>query len=75
MADLGGDRTGVIGTSNPEHQVMSAARSKANLDELFRGVRPIQSIDELAAPEIFTSDEELDDFLTAVRADRGADLA
>jgi hypothetical protein len=65
----------VIVTSNPEHQLTSAARSKVNVDELFRGVRPIQSVDELAAPEIFESDEELDEFLTAVRANRNADLA
>jgi len=62
-------------TSNPEHQVTSAASSKVNVDEFFRGVHPIQSVDELAAPEIFESDEELDEFLTAIRADRNADLA
>jgi hypothetical protein len=75
VADLGGDSAGVIVTSNPEHQVTSAARAKANLEELFRGVRPIQSVDELAAPEIFESDDELDEFLTAVRAHRNVDLA
>lgn len=62
-------------TSKPEHDVTSAVRSKANLDALFRDVRPIRSVDELAAPEVFESEEELEEFLAAVRADRGADLA
>ena len=75
VADLGAEPTGVIVTSNPEHQVTSVARVKANLEGLFRGVRPIQSVDELAAPEIFESDDELDEFLTAVRAHRNVDLA
>jgi hypothetical protein len=66
---------GVIVTSKPEHEAASAARSKVSLDELLRGVRPLTSVDELADPAIFASDEELDEFLVAVRADRDADLA
>jgi hypothetical protein len=65
----------VIVTSKPEHDVTSAAKSKVSLDEVFRDVRPLVSVDELAAPEIFESDEELDELLVAVRADRDADLA
>ncbi len=35
------------------------------LDEQLRrkGVRPIQSVHDLARPELFDSDEELDEFL------------
>jgi hypothetical protein len=66
---------GVIVTSNPDHGVRDGARSRISLDELFRDVRPIESVDELAAPGVFESDEELDEFLVAVRADRDADLA
>lgn len=62
-------------TSNPKHGVSRAAHSKAAIDELLRDVRPIQSVDELAAPEIFESDEELDEFLATVRAHRTSDLA
>jgi len=47
-------------TSNPEHDVSRAVRSK---------------VDELAAPELFESDEELAEFLAAVRAERDGDLA
>ena len=62
-------------TSNPEHGVRDGARSRVSLDERFRDVRPIESVDELAAPGVFETDEELDEFLVAVRADRDADLA
>lgn len=60
-------------TSNPERPVSKAA--KVTADELLRGVRAIQSVDELAAAGIFESDEELDEFLAAIRANRDADLA
>ena len=66
---------GVIVTSHPEHSVPSAGTSKMNVAELFRDVPPIRSVSELAASDVFESDEELDDFLSAVRADRDADLA
>lgn len=62
-------------TSNPDHGVRNGARSRVTVDELFRDVPAIESIDELASAEIFESDEELDEFLVAVRADREADLA
>jgi hypothetical protein len=64
---------GVVVTSKPERAVSRAAKITA--DELLRGVRPLQSVDELAAPGIFESDEELDEFLAAIRANRDADLA
>jgi hypothetical protein len=66
---------GVIVTSNPDDGVRNGARSRVAVDELFRGVPAIESVDELASAEIFESDEELDEFLLAVRADREADLA
>lgn len=43
--------------------------------ELFRDVPPIGSVEELAAPGVFDTDAELNDFLVSVRADRNADLA
>lgn len=47
------------------------------VEELARrqGVRPIESVDELARPDLFESDEELADFLAMVHADRHTGLA
>jgi len=46
-----------------------------DVDELFRDVPTIKSIEDLAAPDVFETDEELDEFLAFVRADRNANLA
>jgi len=45
-------------------------------EELARrkGVRPIASVDELAEPDTFESDAELDEFLADLYASRRADL-
>ncbi len=40
-----------------------------------KGVRPVESIQDLAQPEVFESDEELDAFVTHVRSERDANLA
>jgi len=47
------------------------------VDELLRrqGVRPIESVDELARPDLFESDDELAEFITMVYADRRTGLA
>ena len=37
-----------------------------------QGVRPVDSLDDLARPDLFESDEELDDFLTDIYAPRRA---
>jgi hypothetical protein len=46
-------------------------------EELARrqGVRPIASVDELARPDLFESDEELDEFLADLYASRRAGMA
>jgi hypothetical protein len=46
-------------------------------EELARrqGVRPIASVDELARPGLFESDEELDEFLDDLYASRRAGMA
>jgi hypothetical protein len=53
------------------------AHARAALDAYARhkGVRPVESIHDLAQPEVFESDEELDAFLAHVRAKRDANLA
>jgi hypothetical protein len=45
-------------------------------EELARraGVRPITSVDELAEPDAFESDEELEEFLADLYASRRANL-
>jgi hypothetical protein len=47
------------------------------VEELARrqGVRPIKSVDELARPDLFESDEELDEFLADLYASRHTGLA
>jgi hypothetical protein len=40
-----------------------------------QGVRPVESIDDLARPDLFESDEELEEFLAMVYADRRTGLA
>jgi len=47
------------------------------VEELARmqGVKPIESVDELAHDGIFESDEELDEFLADLYASRRAGLA
>jgi hypothetical protein len=47
------------------------------VEELARrqGVGPVASIDDLARPDLFESDEELDEFLAMVYADRRTGLA
>lgn len=46
-------------------------------DALFeeKHVQPITSVDELAGEDIFDTDEELDEFLSWVSAERKANLA
>jgi hypothetical protein len=53
------------------------ADTPESVEELLRrkGVRPIQSADDLACDGVFDTDEELDAFLAHVAALRHADLA
>ncbi|MFF3853348.1 hypothetical protein [Micromonospora sp. NPDC002575] len=46
-------------------------------EELARrqGIRPVASVDDLARPGLFESDEELDDFLADLYASRRAGVA
>lgn len=40
-----------------------------------QGIQPITSVDELAFPEVWESDEELDEFLADLYASRRANVA
>jgi hypothetical protein len=46
-------------------------------EELLRrqGIRPVESVDELACPDLFESDDELDEFISFIRASRHTGLA
>jgi hypothetical protein len=47
------------------------------VEELLRrqGIRPIVSVDELACPDLFESDDELDEFISFIHAARHTGLA
>ncbi|MEU8236917.1 hypothetical protein AB0C07_01580 [Actinoplanes missouriensis] len=52
------------------------APPKTSIEALLaaKNTRPIQSLDELAA-DTFSSDDELDEFLTYTRSERARDLS
>jgi hypothetical protein len=66
-------------TSSNAEQVPRWSSSGRHIpaEELARrkGLRPIESVDELARPGIFESDEELDEFLADLYASRRAGMA
>lgn len=68
-----------MSTSNADHldHPDESDPESVTLDELARrrGVKPVTSLDELARPDVFESDEELADFLAFTAARRRADLA
>jgi hypothetical protein len=48
-----------------------------SIDELARqqGVKPIESLDELAQPDLWGSDEEYEEFLVDLYSSRRSDVA
>ena len=64
-------------TTNPEHDDQWPSDDFVPTEELARrqGVKPIPSIDELAQPDLWESDEEYEAFLTDLYASRRAGLA
>ncbi|WP_214412714.1 hypothetical protein [Sphaerisporangium fuscum] len=62
--------------SQPDHPIFPPVRKKTSVDELIRAkhARPIRSIGDLAA-DTFESDEELDDFLAFIHAERHSEVA
>jgi len=63
--------------SGLEHAERPMPRGSIPLDELARrkGVRPVESVDDMAQDGVFESDEELEEFLAHVYTARRADLA
>ncbi len=76
-ADRGGRDGGGNVTSGAESASQEGLEGPALLEALLRekGVQPIRSVGELACDGIFDTDEELDEFLTWMRAERRANLA
>jgi hypothetical protein len=66
-----------VTTNRADDMSVPPDRGAESLDEQARrkGVRPIQSADDLEHDDIFDTDEELDAFLAHVAAMRHADLA
>jgi hypothetical protein len=66
-----------VTTNRADDMSVPPDRGTESLDEQARrkGVRPIQSADDLAHDGIFDTDEEFDAFLAHVAAMRHADLA
>lgn len=61
-----------------EHERASVGREDdAPVEELARrqGVRPVDSVDDMARPGLFDSDEEWEEFLADLYASRSAGLA
>jgi hypothetical protein len=55
----------------------SRYRRRESVDEQVRrrGIRPVQSIEDMVCYDIFETDKELDEFLAHVYAERHANLA
>jgi hypothetical protein len=69
---------GKLMTSNSAERVPEWGTAEhVPVAELARrqGVRPIESVDELARPDLFESDEELAEFLADLYASRHTGLA
>ncbi|MGH4020856.1 MAG: hypothetical protein ACRDT0_16850 [Pseudonocardiaceae bacterium] len=64
-------------TDDADYPRQPSTGGTETLDEQLRrkGIRPIQSEDDLACDGIFETDEELEEFLTYTYAARRADLA
>ncbi len=64
----------------PEHPESASEQSPADeisMEELARqqGVRPVESVDDMARPDLFDSEEEWEEFLADLYASRRSGLA
>jgi hypothetical protein len=66
-----------VTTSNAKSPPDLPIADHVSAEELVRrqGARPITSVADMARPELFESDEELDEFIAEVYAARRADLS
>ena len=61
--------------TNPQPIPALNSSDRVDLDELFRDAGPVGDGSDLAAPGVFETPEELDEFLDWLRAVRAAVLA
>ena len=63
-------------SSGAEHAPVSNAALHVQAEEQVRrqGIQPIASVDDLAFPGVWESDEELDEFLADLYASRRASM-
>lgn len=64
-------------TTTPEQPEHAAVEDNVPIEELARrqGVGPIVSLDELAQPDLWESEQEYEDFLADLYASRRSDVA
>lgn len=67
----------VIRMSNAAEPTPEHSLAEVPIEELARqqGVRPIASLDDLARPQSWHSDEEFDDFLADLYSSRHSDVS
>jgi len=63
-----------VGAEQPDHWPIDA---DVPVEELARqqGVQPVSSLDELAQPELWESEQEFEDFLADLYASRRSNIA
>jgi hypothetical protein len=66
-----------VTTSRADYEAQPPRGGSVSIEELARrkGVRPVESVEDMAQDGVFESDEELEEFLAHVYAARHADLA
>ncbi len=64
-------------SSSADYPPSWATAERVPAEELLRrqGIRPVESVDELACPGLFESDDELDEFISFIHASRHTGLA
>jgi hypothetical protein len=64
-------------SEHPEFASEQSPADEVSTEELARqqGVRPVESVDEMARPDLFDSDEDWEEFLADLYASRRSGLA
>jgi hypothetical protein len=67
----------IMSSEHGEPVTAPLAAGEVPVEELARrqGVRPVTSVDDMARPGLFDSDQDLDEFLADLYASRRADVA
>ena len=67
----------IVTAHGAEHAEQPSRDEPVSVEELARrkGVRPVESVDDMARPELFESDEEWQEFLADLYVSRRSGLA